>query len=429
MDDVPGPVPRTSVSSDKVGVYITGLGSISSLGHDYESVGRAYRERGTRIEVREMGRGRWPGAWLKPGAEDRLEEFLREDDRYHELDRSVQFALYAARQAVRQAGWQRGQQVGVLVGSSRGATGLFERYHSEYLKDPHGVASSLSSPSTTLGNIATWVAQEILSDGPASGLSSTCSTATYALGSALAWLKAGMADRFLAGGAEAPLTPFTLAQMKALGVCARDLTTEFPCRPCAQDAGRENTMVLGEGACILALEPLDEQEIAQRRVRERAQQCEDALNVPAGSVLARVLGAGFCVEPIDTPTSLSEEGRSLFGAMQQALRQANLDRVDMIVTHTPGTALGDRAELRAIRDVFGSNPPALTSNKWILGHTLGAAGAFNIEYAIHLLRSLDAVPYPYLVPFEQRPCRPQTVLVNSVGFGGNAGSLVLEKAG
>lgn len=421
------PQPETALGRPGDAIYITGLGSMSAQGYDYESVNLAYRERGTRIQVRELEHGPAAGAWLSREAEERLATYARENHRYRSLDRSVKLALYAARQATLNAGWQGMQRIGVLVGSSRGATGLFEQYHREYLASPEGKTASLTSPTTTLGNLATWVAQEIFSVGPTSELSSTCSTAIYAVGSAVAWLRAGMARRFLAGGTEAPLTSFTLAQMRALRIYARDLSSEYPCRPCATDAGRKNTMVLGEGACMLALERLSPEEVVRRVDLERSRRLGSTNVPPRGSLLARIAGVGFSVEPIVTGTSLSEEGHSLHRSMQDALRQARLDRVDLIVTHTPGTALGDRAELAAIRNLFGSDPPELTSNKWILGHTLGAAGALGIEYAIHLLRSLESVPYPYPVPFKQRPCRPQTVMVNSVGFGGNAGSIILAR--
>ena len=90
------------------------------------------------------------------------------------------------------------------------------------------------------------------------------------------------------------------------------------------------------------------------------------------------------------------------------------------------TALGDRAELSAIRTVFRDRLPILTSNKWILGHTLGASGALGIEYALSILRSQHWVEYPYPTPFENEPRPIRTVMVNSVGFGGNAGSVIVS---
>jgi 3-oxoacyl-(acyl-carrier-protein) synthase len=239
----------------------------------------------------------------------------------------------------------------------------------------------------------------------------------------MAWIRGRMAKRFVAGGAEAPLTDFTIAQMRALRIYAQDTESPYPCRPCAADAGRKNTMVLGEGAGVVALEHLDSDEVERREDRARAER-----GTPAGTPLARIAGAGFSVEPIENNTSLSEEGDSLRRSMRQALALSHLESVDCIITHTPGTSLGDRAELNAIRRLFGDRQlPVLTSNKWLLGHTLGAAGVLALEYALFILRTQHWVEYPYPVAFTNPTRQIRSVMVNSVGFGGNAGSLILTR--
>jgi 3-oxoacyl-[acyl-carrier-protein] synthase II len=398
------------MTSMQAAVYLTGLGSISALGHTPETVAESYRAGRTRIRLREVMGKPTPVAPLPDPAEQALARLLESNARYRELDRSVHLALYAARQAARQAGWLTADgSFGVILGSSRGATGLLERFHREFLDGGSLRTASQTSPTTTLGNIASWVAQDVQTRGPATEISSTCSTSIYAVGSALAWLRAGFNSRFLAGGSEAPLTDFTIAQMKALRVYSRDVDGEYPCRACAADQGKRNSMVLGEGACVVAMEQLTPGELVAR----------------AQPPLARIDGAGFFVEPITTATSLSLEGAALARSMLAALENTPPQAVDLVVTHTPGTALGDQSELSALRRVFGKTLPILTSNKWMLGHTVGAAGIFNVEYALHALRTQHYAPYPYPVPFRNEPRPIRRVLVNSVGFGGNAGSLLL----
>jgi len=405
------------------GIYITGLGTISAMGWDTQSVHEAYRDGEPRLRPREHNGKSTPVGALPDGAERALQRFLDDNPRYAELDRTVHLALYAARRAAKMAGWRGSDAGGVTIGSSRGATGLLEKYHAEFLRKPDGKMNPLTSPTTTLGNISNWVAQELGTNGPSGEMSSTCSTSTYAIGTALAWIRGHMAKRFVAGGAEAPLTDFTIAQMRALRIYSRDAESPYPCRPCAADAGRKNTMVLGEGAGVVALEYLDESEVERRSDRARSER-----GTPKGTPLARIAGAGFSVEPIATNTSLSEEGDSLRRSMRQALALSGLDGVDCIITHTPGTALGDRAELNAIRRLFDDRQlPILTSNKWLLGHTLGAAGVLAIEYALYVLRTQQWVPYPYPVPFTNTSRQIRSVMVNSVGFGGNAGSLILTR--
>src|SRR5690606_31952515 len=94
------------------------------------------------------------------------------------LDPTVLYAIYASRAALGQAGWKDGD-FGVNIGSSRGATGLFEKYHGEFIQK--GEVSTLSSPTTTLGNISSWVAHDLQSQGPEISHSITCSTALHSL--------------------------------------------------------------------------------------------------------------------------------------------------------------------------------------------------------------------------------------------------------
>ena len=124
------------------------------------------------------------------------------------------------------------------VGSSRGATELLEKYHKAYLEDPSQRIFPLTSPITTLGNISSSVAHDIEADGPAISHSVTCSTALHAVFNGIAWMRAGMADRFIVGGAEAPLTGFTIAQMKALRIYTNGMDARYPCRPCSSPKRR-----------------------------------------------------------------------------------------------------------------------------------------------------------------------------------------------
>jgi 3-oxoacyl-[acyl-carrier-protein] synthase II len=389
---------------------IVGLGSVSALGRSRDDVDAAYARGGTRLVAREFGAKLAAVGPLSAEAEQNVDSFLEEHSRYGELDRTVKLGLFSADQAFRQSQWTPEADIGIVVGSSRGATGLFERFHAAFLDTGAERTAPLTSPTTTLGNVSSWIAQHIGLSGPATEMSSTCSTSLYALGTAAAWLRSGMATRFLAGGTEAPLTAFTVAQMRALRVYARDAAAAYPCRPCNVEAPRVNTMVLGEGACLLALEPW---------TGEQAQ-CRRSVGV--------ILGLGFSVESVETNTGLSEQGWALGLSMQRALKDAGLERVDAVVTHTPGTSLGDRAELSAVRTTFGDRLPVLTSNKWILGHTLGASGALGIEYALFILRHQRWLEYPYPVGFENPARSIATVMVNSVGFGGNAGSVVVALA-
>ncbi|GAB2779350.1 3-oxoacyl-(acyl-carrier-protein) synthase [Hymenobacter luteus] len=374
-----------------------------------------------------------PVAALPPAAEATLAELRRTQAAYRQLDRTVLLGLLAARQATAAAGWQRSEGVSgeqehdplltlspshhfttsplaVSIGSSRGATGRTEEFHAGFLAD--GVVPAGASPLTTLGNVASWVAYDAGSAGGAAlSHSSTCSSAFQALGNATAWLRAGMAERFLAGGTEAPLTDFTLAQMRAIGIYSPFAAEDFPCRP---GAGKPSTFVLGEGAAVFALEKVSRQQLAA-----------EAASAPV-FVLESV---GFGFEAIGSKTGLSAEGQHFQQAIRQALAQARLTpaAVDAVVLHSPGTPAGDAAERAALRAVFGRSLPPLLSNKWLVGHTLGASAALSLDFALHILETQQWPAAPFATDIASAAPKPiRRILVNAAGFGGNAASALVS---
>lgn len=381
-----------------------------------------------------------PVAALPPAAEAAVAELRRAQPAYRQLDRTVLLGLLAARQALAQAGW-RGDGIvnegknqhpttntqqptpnhqqpitsplAVSIGSSRGATGRLEQFHAEFLAD--GTVPAAASPLTTLGNVASWVAFDAgHSGGAALSHSSTCSSAFQALGNAMAWLRAGMASRFLAGGTEAPLTAFTLGQMHALGIYSPFAAAEWPCRP---GAGRPSTFVLGEGAAVFALEMVSQTQLAELQ----------PISAQPTFVLESV---GFGFEAIPSKTGLSPHGQHFQQAIGNALQQAGREAtdIDAIVLHSPGTPAGDASERAALHAVFGEQLPPLLSNKWLLGHTLGASAALSLDFALHVLETQQWPLAPFATDLAKAADRPiRRILINAAGFGGNAASVVVSR--
>ena len=120
--------------------------------------------------------------------------------------------------------------------------------------------------------------------------------------------------------------------------------------------------------------------------------------------------------------------RSLEGfKISIASPRANLEEVDVIVMHAPGTIKGDKSEYKAIEKLFGKKMPMLTTNKWKVGHTFGASGMLNIEMAILMMQYQQFIGVPFVT--EQNPRKViRNVLINAVGFGGNAVSILLSKS-
>jgi 3-oxoacyl-(acyl-carrier-protein) synthase len=314
--------------------------------------------------------------------------------------------LLAAREAIAAAGLAtRDSPVGVIVASSRGATETLEQRHAEFIST--GRARSISSPTTTLGNLSSTIAHELNGVGVAETVSSACTGSLHALLLGVAWLRSGMGDACLVGGAEAPLTPFTFAQFSALGLLGQgEQELPPPCRPLATDPS--NRLVLGEGACILALENLSPRGAEQR------------------GALAELSGVGASIEKAASLTGITERGDALAHSMARALAEHE-GTVDAVVVHAPGTKNGDLAELSALRRVFGAHLPALCSNKWQMGHTFGASGAFGVELALALLAGVQPAEPPYASALGPLPREVRSVMVNAAGFGGTAVSVVLRR--
>lgn len=354
-----------------------------------------------------------------------IDALRKEDSKYKALDETVLMAILASRQAVAQAGWQSGDVFGINMGSSRGATQLFEKYHKEFIET--GKTATLTSPTTTLGNISSWIAHDLKSTGPEISHSITCSTALHAVLNAVAWLQSGMATKFLVGGSEAPLTPFTLAQMQALKIYAQphgqaestvadkfntiancqselveDLSLKYPCR--AFDFTKtKNTMVLGEAAAVACLEVGDNPK-----------------------AFGYITGIGYATDDLQHNISISEEALCFQKSMAMALQNTPLEEVDVIVMHAPGTLKGDTSEYKAIQKIFGDSLPMLTTNKWKIGHTFGASGMLNLELALLMLQHQTFIGIPYVAEPNPRP-QLRNVLINAVGFGGNAVSVLVAK--
>jgi 3-oxoacyl-[acyl-carrier-protein] synthase II len=379
-------------------ISITSIASISSLGSNMDAIWENYCNPNHNFQHKDFDNFKSLIAPLGSNEEEEIEKLRLSNNRYKSLDRSVLMAIYASRKAVKSANWKDGDY-GINIGSSRGATSLFEKFHEDFLET--NKTQTLTSPTTTLGNISSWIAHDLQSQGPTISHSITCSTALHALLNGVAWINAGMSKKFLVGGSEAPLTAFTIAQMKAMKIYAANTEDDFPCRTLDFDK-KKNTMILGEGASIMCLEK---------------EETKDALAI--------IEGIGYATEILEHNISISDDAQCFQKSMQMALKNTDVSEVDVIVMHAPGTLKGDSSEYKAIQEVFGNSIPSLTSNKWKIGHTFGASGALSIELAILMMLHQKFIDIPFLEN-QKQPKQIKKVLVNAVGFGGNAVSILLS---
>lgn len=339
------------------------------------------------------------------------------------LDRFGQFALVAADQAVRDSGLDFAKldpfRVGVILGSGIGGIAEFEDGVGTLIAKGPSRVSPLVIPKMIANSAAGNISIRYGLRGPNTTVSTACSSAAHAIGDAMRQIAYGFADAMVTGGTEAAVSPIGVAgfiQCKALS--ERNDDPARASRPF--DRGRDG-FVLSEGAGLLVLE---EYEHAKRR---------------GAPIYCEVLGCGNTADAYHI-TAPHEEGVGAAESMRQAVKEAgwNPSDVQYINAHGTSTPLGDVAETKAVKQVFGDHARRLmiSSTKSMVGHLLGASGgveaiacAMSIRHGVlHPTINLDT-PDPDCdldyVPNRPREVRVRRVLSNSFGFGGHNCSLAL----
>ena len=366
-------------------VYIHNIGFVANLGDSSENAWQNVRDEKSLFSE-------FKGSTVAPVNSEIFNNFSPEHKGYKRLDRSTQLAMFAADQL--KSGLKKDASTLVAIGSSRGATDIWEEAYSAYSET--GNARLLDSPLTTAGQLASNVGAYLQGENYIDiDQSITCASGLRAIADACAWLNAGFVDQAIAGGAEAPITDFTIAQMQALRILGGE--GEWPCQALNPDL-KENTMVLGEGSVLfeLSLKPKE--------------------NAP------RIVGVGFGTETGNSATGLSPDGKCFQYSMKMAMKNAGWEKPDAIVAHAPGTIKGDASEVEAISQLFGEMP--ITSTKYLSGHCFGSSGPVSLWMAKQMMKNQRWVSPKWSQSPE--PKHLTRILINAVGFGANAVSLAVE---
>jgi nodulation protein E len=393
-------------------VAVTGIGVVSALGADRESFWDsivAGRSGIAPIELDARGQEAAGGAGLKftNGAQARGFDAGAHFDQktLDNLDRFAQMGLVAAREAVAHAGLSLDDalksQAAVVTGSCVGGQGTEDRgYHELYgLKlnrfHPMSIPKSMANAGASL------ISMDLGLRGPAWTVSTACSSANHAIGQAFWLVRNGGAEVAIAGGSEAPFVWGLLKAWEAMRVVSPDT-----CRPFSRD---RKGLILGEGAAMLVLEPIE-------RARARGAQ-----------VFAEIAGFGMSADAHHI-TMPSPAGAA--AAMRAALADAGMraEEVGYVNAHGTGTQANDPTETEAVRTVLGDRV-AVSSTKSMHGHALGAAGA--LEAAATVLALSRGVLPPTanytepdpacdldVIPNEARRAEVSAALSNSFAFGG-----------
>jgi 3-oxoacyl-[acyl-carrier-protein] synthase II len=405
-------------------VFVTGLGAITPLGNDVPSTWRAALAGESGIDfIRSFDASGFP-VRIAAEVKDFDPTSVVSPKEARRLDRNVLLALGAANEAMADAGLNGFDpaRVGVVFGSAIGGfLGIMEQQEVLRERGPDRVSPHFL-PSVLVDSASGQLAISLGLRGPNYAVVSACATGSHAVGEAAELIRRGDADAVLAGGTEACMHPLILA-----GFCAmRGLAAEEEHPPRASrpfDATRAG-FVIGEGAGVLVLEDAD------------------SAKARGANVYAEVIGYGASNDAYHMAAP-DPESVGVSEMMQAALRRAKIapDDVDYINAHGTSTPLGDLAETKAIKDVFGKHAYelAVSSTKSVMGHTFGAAGA--IEAMMCVLAIRDGVIPPTMnyetpdpdcdldyVPNEAREREVKVALSNAMGLGGHNGCVILGRA-
>ncbi|MDH7513491.1 MAG: beta-ketoacyl-ACP synthase II [Clostridiales bacterium] len=341
------------------------------------------------------------------------------------MDLFIQFAMAAAQLAVEDASIKpallEGDRTGVYIGSGIGGISTIEENHRILLEKGADRVSPFFLVSSIINEASGQISIKYKSRGPNSATATACTTSTHAIGDSFRLIVRGEADRMLAGGAEAPISPLGVAgfcAMRALSV--RNDEPHRASRPF--DAERDG-FVMAEGAAVLLLEELGA--ALKREAR----------------IYAEIVGYGMNADAYHV-TAPSLDGEGARAVMTRALEDGGIDpqEIGYINAHGTSTPYNDKVETLAIKKAFGEHARRIgvSSTKSMTGHMLGAAGA--VEAGITALCLANQIMTPtinyehpdpecdlYYVPNRPRPAEISYALSNSFGFGGTNGCLVLRR--
>ena len=389
-------------------VAITGIGVISPLGHNAPVFWEALSA--GRPAIAEIGSVDATQFRFRNAAEvhDYNPEVYFSPKDISFMDRFAQFAVIAAREAITQSGLELTPELqensAVVTGSCLGGRGTEETGYWELFHNNRNRVHPLTIPLSMSNAGASHICMQYGIQGPAYTISTACSSSAHAIGQAFWMVRSGQVPMAIAGGSEAPFFLGGLKAWEAMRVISKDT-----CRPFSLE---RSGMILGEGAAMLVLEPLD------------------AALARGARPLAEIVGFGMTADAAHiTQPVTSGPAR----AMAQALRDASLapEQVGYINAHGTATEANDRTETAAIRSVFGkhSDRLAVSSTKSMHGHTLGAAGALEAVASILTLgrgvlppTANFLTPDPAcdldVVPNRCRATQVEACLSNSFAFGG-----------
>jgi len=406
-------------------VVVTGLGVVTSLGHDVESTWSNIVDGRSGISL--IDSFDTSGFASRIGATVRdldMSPYMSSKD-LRKTDTFIHFGIAAAVQAINDSGLvvteENAERIGVAIGSGIGGLHGIEKGHAAFMEGGPRKISPFFVPSNIINMIAGNLSIQYGIKGPNYGIVTACSTGTHNIGDAARMIERGDVDAMIAGGAEMATSPMGLGGFSsARALSTRNDEPEKASRPWDKD---RDGFVLGDGAGVVMLE---EYEHAKKRDAE---------------IYAECVGFGMSSDAHHI-TLPAEDGDGARRCMLLALKDAGMrpEEVDYVNAHGTSTPAGDMVESRALEYAFGDHARkvAVSSTKSMIGHLLGAAGGVEAAFCVLAIRDQVAPPTINLdnpgdgcnldyVPNEARQMRIDAVMSNSFGFGGTNGTLIFKR--
>jgi len=407
-------------------IVVTGMGTVSPVGNDVASAWDSVKAGRSGIgPLTAFDSERFSAKVAGEVKDFDLDSYLAPKDA-RRMDPFIHYGMAAAIQAIDDAGIEKdpdnAERIGIAIGSGIGGIETIEQTYQTFLDNGPRRISPFFVPGCIINMVAGNISIRFGFKGPNISIVTACTTATHNIGEAARMIAYGDVDVMVAGGAEYGTTPTAYGGFTAArALSTRNDNPQAASRPWDQD---RDGFVLSNGAGVVVLE--DYEHARQRGAR----------------IYAELIGYGRSADAFHM-TSPPENGEGAARCMRAALQDAGVDgeQVDYINAHGTSTMVGDRAEIAAIRSLFGAHAEQMmiSSTKSMTGHLLGAAGGVEAIYSILGLYegvvpptiNLDA-PDPDvagldLVPHEARDSAIQIALSNSFGFGGTNGSLLLQR--
>lgn len=406
-------------------VVVTGIGLTTSLGSDLPTFWNNIKEGKSGVST--IKNSDTSKLDVKIAAEipdyDPLKHFDRKEVRKN--DRFIQIAIVAARSAVKDAGLEiidsNRKEIGVCIGSGIGGMITLEEQSRILFEHGPNRISPFFIPMMIPNMAAGRVAMDIGAQGPNLAVITACATGAHSIGESFEIIRSQRAKIMVAGGVEAAITPLAISgfnSMKALST--RNDDPKRASRPFDKD---RDGFIMAEGAGVLIMEDY-----------------EHAINRGA-KIYGEIVGFGMTGDAYHI-TMPHPEGEGAVTAMKMALACAkiNIDDIDYLNAHGTSTPVGDIAETKAIKKVFGEKAKSkpISSTKSMTGHLLGAAGA--VESIICIMAIRDSVIPPTInldendpecdldyVPHTAREKNIKYAMNNSFGFGGQNAVLIIKK--